>query len=494
MLKKVIGLIFVFSFFSTSLLAQITKVELYPRGAKIFVSLEVQNKQTTFYLPISANPNSLIFYGHKHLFVKNFSYKKIKKDIPLIKQLKLKIKNLEIQKQKLQPTYKALETVLKFWHSQAKKNDLSLKNIARFSQIIFTQTKNVQTKINKIKVKIHSLEEQIKNLKEQIEEITSNSKEVWVINLICQGKGRLVYSYFDEQAGWKSNYSLFAFPKQGTVNFLWQASIWQKTGQNWQNIPVILVSGYFSRQLTPPNLPDWKISPIQPAPLTKTMNFSKNLARAPLISKRSKDLLPLKKTGDFFDQYALHNINLSSGQNQNFIILQKTLKAKFAYLIRPYRSTKAFLWAKVQFNLAQRIPNGLASLFVDNTFIGKKLFKVWTDTLNLYLGSDPQIKTSFYAYKQQDKKGLFENKKVILYTYKVSVKNLKTQKVQIRIEDAKPKAGDKRIKIQANYSIQPKEKYNKIFWDLTLKPQEEKIITYTYKIIFPEKLKLNMER
>ena len=498
-MKKAVNIpifIFIFLISATYAFARITKVELYPEGARIFATASIPDKSTLYLdLPGSARPETLTFYGQNNLQIESFSYEQTKKSSPLISDLKNQIKNLKLKKQKINAALKAQNISLTFWQEQTRRQDISIKKLNTFNELIIKNVEKVQARINNLKNQLADIKVQIENLKQKITDLTNNAPDIWKVEVVTRGHGSLGYSYFDTGAGWQSYYTISAFPSQKKALLKWEARIWQKTGLNWQNIDLVLISGHFSSRLKPPKIVPWIITPRQH--IFKAME-TKMLRKMPMLAgaRASLEKTPgiMQKQGNYFDQYLPGKVDLASGEKKIITLQNKQLKASYVYLIRPFFSAKAYLKASIKFNQAIKLPPGRARLFLEDTFIGKTALQAWGKDMVLYFGDDPQIKTSFLFHKEEGKHGIFQKDKTYTYVYELQVKNLKNQPVKVRIEDARIETREKRIKVTPTFSLKP-EKNKKVFvWKLTLKPGEEKTLRYEYEISYPEKLNVDMGR
>jgi uncharacterized protein (TIGR02231 family) len=499
-MKKAVNIlifIFIFLISATYAFARITKVELYPKGARIFATTSIPDKSTLYLdLPGSAKPETLTFYGQNNLQIESFSYEQTKKASPLISDLKNQIKNLKLKKQKINAALKAQNISLTFWQEQTRRRDISLKKLNTFNELIVKNIEKIQVRINDLNNQLTDIKNQIEHLKQKITDLTNNAPDIWKVEVITRGHGSLRYSYFDTGAGWQSYYTISAFPSQKKALLKWEARIWQKTGLNWQNIDLVLISGHFSSRLKPPKITPWIITPRQD--IFKAME-TEMLSRKMPISAGTRAFLEktpkiMQKQGSYFDQYLAGKVNLASGEKKIIALQNKQLKASYVYLIRPFFSPRAYLKASIKFNQTLKLPPGKARLFLENTFIGKTALQAWGKGLVLYFGEDPQIKTSFLAHKEQGEQGIFQKDKIYTYVYELKVKNLKNQPVKVRIEDAKIETRENQIKVTPTFSLKPEENKEIFLWKLTLKPGEEKTLRYKYEISYPEELDIDMGR
>ncbi|WP_456324538.1 DUF4139 domain-containing protein [Desulfonauticus submarinus] len=488
MRKKVIFTICLLLCSSLSL-AKIEKIYLYPKGAEIISSAIINNSEFELVLPGSAQPETLTFSSD----IENFSYHLREKTPKSIEKLKQQLKKLILEKQKIKSNIISQENSLMFWKTQAERKDIGFKNLVNFNKLILKNFTLAKFNILQLELKLKEIKKKIEKIKKKIENIAAKKDKEWLIKIKTKKKGIIRYSYFDSSAGWTSSYSLYALPMKKKIKIKQKAKIWQKTGSNWDNASIILVSGHFSKQLKPLPLSPWIIR-------QKEIFYRKAPLKAPsdIFGKMEADKaninLPIQKQRNFFDEYYLGKLSLKTGGEKYITLKQLTTNANYSYIIRPYISPKAFLQSKASLKHSLKLPPGKAKLFLDDTFIGKTSFSLWDKNLKIYFGNDPEIKTKFYFHKEYGNKGIFKKEKIYTYIYELKIQNLKKIPVNIEVEDAKLQSEEKNVKIKLDYNIKPIIKDNKISWKFVLQPQEEKILHYEYTISFPLNLNLDMGR
>ncbi|HCO12394.1 MAG TPA: hypothetical protein DIT19_04120 [Desulfonauticus sp.] len=472
--------------------AKVSQVELYPRGAKITGVIQVKDFPYTFTLPGTANPETLTFKTNSQTAIYNFSYKSSPTPPPLIAFWEQKLAGL-LQKQKeLETQIQVKEIKLNFWIKQSEKNSFKVDLLKKVAQeleenvlILNKEKLLLQEKLDKLKEEINSIQDKIKELAAQ-----DNS---WEVKLEGQGQGTIYYTYFTPHAGWNNFYSLHNFTPKDISSLIWQGKLWQKTGEDWQEAKISLISGFFSRKLEPPSLTPWILSPF-PVFQPMEMNFRKSAPLKSLDQASPKPGVPQKKEGIFFDSYELPQLTLKAGEEKTVTLQKFTPRVKLSYILRPYFSSQVYVQADLKFSNNLRLPPGKINLFLDNVLVGSKNFSLATNSTSLFLGNDPQIKTSVHFKKEHEKKGVFSKEHTYLYQYEITLKNNKKKKVKITIEDSKPISEEKKVSITPLFEVKPQEEKDVFKWEINLNPQEKKTFHYGYKISYPADLNLDLGR
>jgi hypothetical protein len=181
----------------------------------------------------------------------------------------------------------------------------------------------------------------------------------------------------------------------------------------------------------------------------------------------------------------------SDGKQYLVEINQLEIPAQYEYYTAPKLSNDVFLTAKIidwnQYNFL----SGEANLFFEGTFIGKSLIdtRATTDTLNLSLGTDKNIVVTRTLQKdQKDKQGLLGSNKKETRDWLITVKNRKSQKVDLLIDDQIPVSQNSAIVVETQElsggKIDPL--IGKVSWNLSLNPQAEKKLELKYQVRYPK--------
>lgn len=172
-------------------------------------------------------------------------------------------------------------------------------------------------------------------------------------------------------------------------------------------------------------------------------------------------------------------------------INQIDVPAEYQYYAAPKLSTDVFLTAKLinwnQYNFL----SGEANLFFEGTYIGKSLLDTHStaDTLNLSLGVDKNIVVTRTAQKNMsDKQGLLGSSRKEIKDWFITVKNRKTQPVNLLIEDQVPVSqnSDINVDVQETSGAKIDVHTGRASWSLKLNPLDEKKLELRYQVKYPK--------
>jgi uncharacterized protein (TIGR02231 family) len=180
----------------------------------------------------------------------------------------------------------------------------------------------------------------------------------------------------------------------------------------------------------------------------------------------------------------------SDGKNHLVNMKSYELPATYQYHAVPKLDVAAFLLAKItnwgQYNLL----TGTASIFFEDTYIGKSVINpnITSDTLLLSFGRDDQISVKREKLKDNTAtKSIGQNTKETV-THKITVRNNKGMPFNIEILDHIPitRNEDIEIKLLESEGADFTESYGKLLWRLNLEPGETKEVEFSYEIKYPK--------
>jgi uncharacterized protein (TIGR02231 family) len=148
-------------------------------------------------------------------------------------------------------------------------------------------------------------------------------------------------------------------------------------------------------------------------------------------------------------------------------------------------------WAK------QSLLSGEATLYFENTFVGKSMLNVnqLTDTLTISLGTDPGILVKREKRKDFTSKKVIGANKTDTYSFLVTVRNNKSNAIQITVNDQIPVSSNSSITVETSELSGGKvnNETGIVKWDIDLKPQEKKELVLTYSVKYPKNQNVILE-
>lgn len=497
--------------------AKPTAVELYPAGAKLTERATAAVEQdgnryvARFSIPIYADKDTLTIAPAADSGMTITSIQvdsQTLQETDKISELKNKLKDLLRQKADCESRIKADTAYISFWENAGKNLPEKTESVEKLADAARKGIADAGNDIFKINQTMEPLAEQIDDVQKQIDKLTGQAQKRWQVNAYLNKKGAdridLIYSYYINNCGWEPVYTLNAHPDKSGIEFIWYADITQNTGLSWENVDVTLATAQARPQPEPPQLSDWIIQPVQIYPVRKREAVpmaAQVKAFAPQDAGGEVDaarpIEPQQQEGFVFDTYDLGKQTIPAGETRRVDIQKKIWKADFKYLIRPYESPDAFVFAQPDFSGAAdefiRLPQGTATFLIDSAVVSTRLFSLLDPEAKLFFGSDPQVPVKLDVLsKKSGEKWLFAGKKTYEWGWRVTVKNLKNHEISVAMEDAYPQLRDDRIKLEENFSgVTPEKDKNLLKWAFAVKPHAKTEIEYGFSITYPEDLNLN---
>jgi len=505
-------------FMSASSYARPVAAIIYPNNAKITehhaaeVRADGDRYAVQFFLSIYANKDTLSVNTKPGSDLRITSVDIEKQSLPeadTVKELKDKLKELNLQKSDYETRIKANTTYISFWQNQAVNQPEkieSIESIQKLGDAIKNGITNAYTEIYRFNLSLEEVDKQIKEIQKQLGKLTGAAEKHWQVTVYLTGnslkKIDLTCSYHIKNCGWRPTYTLNAHPDKSEIDLSWYAKITQNTGVDWNGVSLKIATSQEITRPDPPFLHDWVIQPkkvIAPSGMRrKTMMAEESMMFADAtqtMGAGGPPPEPERNMGDMFDTYDLGKHTISAGDTRRIKIREMDLKSDFKYLIRPHKIPQAFLFA--QLNIKDeafiKLPQGDATFLIDSAFITNRLFSMIDKEQKLFFGSDPQVDVTLEVReKKSGETGFLIGKKRYRWGWKISVKNLKPHEIVVLVEDAYPQIRDERIKLEETFSgVSPQKEDNLVKWTFPVLPQIETAIEYGYIITYPNEMDLS---
>jgi uncharacterized protein (TIGR02231 family) len=180
----------------------------------------------------------------------------------------------------------------------------------------------------------------------------------------------------------------------------------------------------------------------------------------------------------------------SNGKMQTVEIQRLTAPASYKYVTAPKLMPHAYLTANITDWAELSLQSGEATLYFENTFVGKSTLNVTqlTDTLALSLGTDNSILVKREKRKDFTSRKVLGSNKTDTFSFLITIRNNKTNQVAITLNDQIPVSSNSSITVEAVELSGGRlnNQTGEIKWDLELKPQETKQIVFTYSVRYPK--------
>ena len=328
--------------------------------------------------------------------------------------------------------------------------------------------------------------------------VTLSSKEIV--------SGKFTISYLVSEAGWTPLYDIRSDISSGKINLNYKAQVYQNTGTDWDNVNLNISTNNPYQNKTKPTLHPWYIDYNMYK--QEQVNYKNNRTMPPSsMADKAKSYGFSTSTDSEMEVNALsaaefvqvidHVISaefkidlpysIKSNSEQHMVLVKNIdLEVKYNYFAAPKLDNGAYLVAQLsKLDELQLIP-AKANIFFEGSYIGETYIDPTTmeDTLNLSLGKDPNIIIRRNLLKKDYKEKIVGNYIEKTYSYAIEVKNLKSNGINIILQDQLPITQNTDIIIEALDMSKGRydDKTGIIEWDLNIKTKETKTIEFQYKV------------
>jgi uncharacterized protein (TIGR02231 family) len=429
-----------------------------------------------------------------------------------------------------------------FTNDQAIKNDMMVritkliennfitpdkKNIT--SEELVKLTTYYTDKISLLKQQVFDLEDKKNNLSELIANIEDRLNHLTLENkpteqpkpigqLILQVMSKIAgpvdfdFNYFTRNAGWVPTYDIRVKTIDNSFKLVYKAMVSQTTGLNWNGVKLNLSTSNPNQGNTIPVLSPTYLQLYVPVIYDKVISasnesmaapmmlddvvvtgYAKDLAKKPAYATTKlevKDFLTLKESqlNTNFEIDLPYDIPCD-GQAYSVTIKDEMIPATYQHVAVPKLDEDAFLIAKLNNWDSLSLLPGVASIIMDNVYLGKSYLNPNTtdDTLSISMGRDKRISINRKLVKEYNKLKRNDSK-IELYTYEVTVKNNKKQSIDMNLSDQFPISQTKEIEVTLTDSgdAEVDNETGFLKWKVKLKSGESKKYRFSYNIKYPK--------
>jgi uncharacterized protein (TIGR02231 family) len=319
--------------------------------------------------------------------------------------------------------------------------------------------------------------------------------------------GRLTFSYVVGNAGWYPSYDIRVDDISKPVTLFYKANVFQNTGVTWKDVKMSFSNATPWVSGDVPELGPWFIDyyvPV-PAPRIRGLAVGANQKSAQAVSEmvvvdskmeiNEVEAAPIaveKQVGETtvtFDITAPYTLQ-SDGKVQTIEIQRTTTPAEYKYVAIPKLSSSAYLTGNITDWAKQNLIGGEATLYFENTFVGKSFLNVnqLKDTLTVSLGTDNSILVKREKRQDFTSKRVLGSNKTETYSFFITVRNNKSTPVRITVDDQIPVSSNSGIEVDAVELSGGKHnsQTGEIRWNLEIKPQETRQLIMTYSVKYPK--------
>jgi len=249
-----------------------------------------------------------------------------------------------------------------------------------------------------------------------------------------------------------------------------------------------------------------KINPMD----IKDMTILKGESAAGIYGARASNgviLVTLKNGLEDYISVADNALNLTfdidkpydvstNGKEQVATLRNMDVDAIYKHYAIPKLDQVTFLLAQVPNWSKLNLLPGDANIILEGTYVGKSFINPSStnDTLSLTLGRDERVVVKREKITEFSSVKFLGSNKLQKFTYEVTVKNNKSETVNMLLKDQYPLSTNKDIEVELlnSSNAEINAETGALTWKLTLAPGESKKVRFEYSIKYPKDKTLNL--
>ena len=375
----------------------------------------------------------------------------------------------------------------------------------------------VQEGIRATTIQRRELAKQLEKLRAELKSLQgSRGRERYTatveVEVTSAGEMAIDLIYVTSNAGWEPLYDVRLIGHGVELTYLGQVT--QRTGEDWNDVPLVLSTARPSLAAVLPELKPWYVNIYQPPVVatSKATGVMRAVAPAPAVAAPQAALFGSREEAAPVELEAVTASVESSGASVTFRLPQTAtipadgephkvtvaiahLDPKLDFISVPKLAEFAYRRAKVKNASDLMLLPGKAALFVEGDFIGGTPLKLIApgEEFDLYLGVDDRIYVKRELKAREVDKKFLQDKRRVQYSYEIELRNLRPDKIALEIHDQLPVPRHESIKVKLE-SADPKpaeqSEMNELTWKLTLEPNARQIVRFDFSVEHPRDIQV----
>lgn len=376
-------------------------------------------------------------------------------------------------------------------------------------------------------VKIREIDRRIADLQKGLEQLAPKRSERTEVKVTVVAGAALdaemIVRYQVPGASWQPFYDARLSTGSKTVEpsleLVRRASITQRTGEPWENVEVRLSTtrpkaGSSAPELQPITVdykPEYKPAPAAapaPEPMAEAADRAgyagiaeqsvgsdaerRRLSRAPKVATERQadvEIAPFQALYRVPDRTTIPD----TGETKRVQITQHSVAPQLLVKTVPKLDPTAYLYAKFKLPERTAMLPGPVSLFRDQTFVGTGQLPLISgnEEVELGFGIDDLVRVRHsVAEEVRGESGLISSSRNDRREFRISVKNLHERAISLTVLDQIPVSKQQGITVELIGASKPTrqdvdDKRGVLSWDSQIAADEERVIDFGYKVVWP---------
>ena len=355
---------------------------------------------------------------------------------------------------------------------------------------------DLQEKIDALKLELDNTRASVENRKAVVFDAKPKSAQTYTIEL----------DYVVFGASWRTYYELRADPADKKIEVDYYGKISQRTGEDWDNVRIVLSTAAPSYGGSAPTTEPWYIYSYRSEDYGG-YEEGRALAAAPKEAISESSVLVGEQQAQVVETgigvwYPLpHRYSIASGEaEKKMTITARQMGAQFAFFTVPRLDMKAYLSGEMNNSTDFLFLAGDANTYVGDDYTGRSYFPTVApdESIRTFFGVDERVKVKRELKKSKvSKGGLFKSTTKYDIVYENSIKNFHDQEITCTIVDMVPVPQDAAIKV-GDVKLEPKptreDKDRGIYyWDVPIQANAEFVITVSFTVEAPPEIDIQRQ-
>ncbi len=293
-------------------------------------------------------------------------------------------------------------------------------------------------------------------------------------------------------AGWDPLYRIDAEPAAERWVLGYQARLYNRTGESWEALPVVLMTGRRGWRMEAPELPPvylTKPEPVQPSVRSgEVMDMAASMDARPMMREEAPRVERLTTQ---FELALPDRLSMEPFEEDRVVgLAREALSAVFWSTATPALEEQASLHGQAAINLDWPLLPGEATLLVDGAISGRTRlgFTSPGDLLELGFGENPAIEVEAAILDVMDRDaGIFGKVRKYQRHYRSTVTNRMPVEHEVRIRSRFPVSRDEEIEIDRiePTDLEVDQETGRFEWSQVLAPGEAASFATRFEVTAP---------
>ena len=328
-------------------------------------------------------------------------------------------------------------------------------------------------------------------------------------------------SYFTNRAGWIPTYDMRIKSIDNSFKLAFKATVTQTTGIDWKDVKLTLSTSNPNQGSTMPVINPWYLNLYAPV-LYETMAVkslgilkkprlavAKDAAEGYSMQTMNEDENKGTESSNIAAYTTISESRLntsfeidlpydipSDGKAYSVSVKDEMIKADYKHYAVPKLDKDAYLLAEIADWGKLNLLPGEANIIFEGTYVGKSFIdpNSTSDTLNLTLGRDKRVVVKREKLMDYSSVKFLGSNKLQKFTYQITVKNTKSEVINLLLKDQYPLTTTKEIEVELtdNGGAEVNTDLGVLNWKLKLGAGETQKIKFSYTVKYPKEKQLNL--